>query len=134
MNCASSPASHIRQDGVGGEIGFQCEQVFGIAGNRRAQKNIIAASKRTVDRGADLIQNLFLFRQFQKSGIDIVCDQSCVRQTKPDRFGNGAADQTEPYKTAGECFHNVITFHAFHFRIYDSTKREGAQGGRAAAK
>ena len=100
---------HVRQDGVGGEVGFQCQQIFRIAGNRRAQKDIVAVFEGIVNGRTDLVDHLFLDREIKRLCMDIVGDKAGVRQMVPDCFGDGAADQPEPDKTAGECVYHVST-------------------------
>ncbi len=41
--------------------------------------------------------------------MNVIGDQAGVGQMMPDRFGNGAADQAKPDKTAGESVYHVST-------------------------
>lgn len=123
--CLDAP--HVRQNGAGGEMGLQSQQIFRIAGNRRAQKDIVAVPERIVNGRADLVDHLFSDCEIKRLCMDIVGDQAGIGKLVPDRFGDGAADQPEPDKTAGECVHKSSTFRVFDVRSKDTTKREGRQ-------
>ena len=123
--CLDAP--HVRQNGAGGEMGLQSQQIFRIAGNRRAQKDIVAVPERIVNGRADLVDHLFLDCEIKRLCMDVVGDQAGIGKLVSDRLGDGAADQPEPDKTAGECVHKSSTFRVFDVRSKDTTKREGRQ-------
>lgn len=113
-------------------MGFQRQQIFRIAGDRRAQKDVVAVPEGIVNGRADLVNHLFFDREVKGFCMDIVSDKAGIRQMVSDCLGDGTANQPKPDKTAGECVHKRSTFRVFDFRSKDTTKREGKQGSGTA--
>ncbi len=103
-------AAHIGEDRMRRQMLFQSEQIFVVAGDRRAQENIVAVRKGSVDGRADLIQYLLLQSQLQGILPDIIGDQTCLRICCADGPGDGTADQPQADKTTGERIHMFDTF------------------------
>ena len=91
--------AHIREDAVFIYDSLKLCQISGVAGDRRAQEDIAAASEMFVDGSAGRIDRIVLYGKRQRFPAFVKCDDLMIRIIFPDGFGNRTADQAQPDKS-----------------------------------